>query len=141
MESFKKRSLSLYPNPLDAVNEKIFVSEQRKHATPVRAPQESALLTQGIGEYTTGASKAPKVAALLGQTSEDLKKQILQRMKNDNLVAVAQQIAADGNQRSSALNDEKRHEWEEQRQHTYLQKLQEDRRTHNNLSLKDRLIK
>jgi hypothetical protein len=98
-------------------------------------------LTQGIGEYTTGASKAPKVAALLGQTSEDLKKQILQRMKNDNLVAVAQQIAADGNQRSSALNDEKRHEWEEQRQHTYLQKLQEDRRTHNNLSLKDRLIK
>lgn len=106
MESFKKRSLSLYPNPLDAVNERPFLSEQRKHATPSRAPRPNGLLTQGIGEYTTGASKAPAVAVLLGQTSEELKKQILQRMKNDNLHAVAQQISADGQARSSTLKDE-----------------------------------
>ena len=85
MESFKKRSFSLYPNPLDAVNDRILVSEKRKHATPSRAPKSNELLTKGIGEYTTGASKAPKVAVLLGQTSEDLKKQIMQRIKNDNL--------------------------------------------------------
>ena len=46
----------------------------RKHATPIRKPGQNELLTTGIGEYEVGVKKAPKVAALLGQTNEELRK-------------------------------------------------------------------
>ena len=88
MESFKKRSSSLYKNPLDNNDKLLFEGLKetlRKNATPVREPRSNELLTMGHGEYELGAQKAPKVATLLGQTSEDLRKQILNRIRDENI--------------------------------------------------------
>ena len=60
----------------------------RKHATPIRRPGQNELLTTGVGEYEVGVKKAPKVAALLGQTNEEMRKQILNRIRDDNLKKV-----------------------------------------------------
>ena len=89
MESFKKRSSSLYKNPLDQPHEKLLFEglkeTLRKNATPIREPRSNELLTLGHGEYELGAQKAPKIATLLGQTSEDLRKQILNRIRDENI--------------------------------------------------------
>lgn len=90
MESFKRRSSNLYKNPLSPQahghqTHFNFGEIAKKNQTPVRKPKNNELLTSGLGDYETGVDKAPKVAALLGQTSQGLKKQILNRIQNENI--------------------------------------------------------
>ena len=83
MESFKRRSTSLYGNPLSPTGgQKLNFAEAKaqRHRTPVRQPRDNELLTGGLGDYITGVPKAPKIATLLGQTGEELRKQILNRI-------------------------------------------------------------
>ena len=62
-------------------------------------------MTLGHGEYEQGAQKAPKIATLLGQTSEDLRRQILNRMKDENIKKVKDQITDENEERMVAVLD------------------------------------
>lgn len=50
-----------------------------------------------------GVQKAPKVATLLGQTSEELRKAILNRIQRDNIGKVQERINAENSERQMIL--------------------------------------
>ena len=71
----------------------------------MREPRSNELLTHGHGEYEFGVQKAPKVASLLGQTGEDLRKQILNRMRDENIMKVKDQINNEKQEKLMTLLD------------------------------------
>jgi hypothetical protein len=119
IESYKKRSNSLFRNPLDPPKDSLVFHSKpvSQKPPPIMFQSNTNFITGGIGEADNGISKASNIQKLIGHTSNDYKHQFLSQINQQNLAENSAQLHLIEQRRQAELLDDllnQRREQEEQ---------------------------